>query len=499
MLLRSALAMTLLAAVACTPGRAPQARTPEPGSPLPVATPTPTPNPTVDGPGAPTPKPPTAPLVVAGGDPKPVHATSPALGLTVLPQFGAILPAVGELNVLLRLKGGDMPETQRPPLDLALVIDRSGSMQGDKIVSVKTAAIELLSRLGRDDRLSILSYSNGVEVLTRHVLMNDAGQREARKHILGIDANGSTALGPAMAEAFSVLRQRPAAGSDRMAHVIFMSDGLANTGEQRPAILGEWAAAAFRDGISLSSLGVGLDYNEDLMTKIADQGGGRYHFIKDADAVAGVLNDEFKGLVATVASQVAIQVDLPEGARLLRVFGYPTFEEGGKTFIRVGSVAAQGSRDIIVKLGFDRPMGADGAAVAVAGLRVDFRNMAAGGEAAFVTGAVDVQVRDDAKAIAASENLEVSVRVSETEAADKLETAARAVETGAYQEAEKVLEDTIVELRKRNEAAPSPVLDAQIKDFETARRGVQGAAASPAAKGDFVKTNKARAYETQKK
>lgn len=491
---RLALGLALVAGVACTPGRQPLARAPDQSPP-------PAPQPVepigtlgeIGAPGAPAPTP--VAHVAAG----PLHATSPVLSLSVLAQFGTIYPAAGELNVLLRIKGVDRQTTERPPLDLALVIDRSGSMSGDKIVSTKTAAIELLSRLDERDRLTLITYSNGVEELSTHVPMTATGKVDARKRIMDIHAAGSTALGPAMAQAFSTLRSRPSPADDRMAHVIFMSDGLANTGEQQPDILGEWAAAAFRDGISLSSLGVGLDYNEDLMTHIADQGGGRYHFIKDSDSVAGVLNDEFKGLVATVASQVAIDLDLPEGVSVLRVFGYPTFEEGGRTFIRVGSVGANATREIIVKLGFDRPMGPNNHMATVARLRVDFRDQTNDGTSGFVTGSVEVSVKDDEKSVVSSENLEVSVRVSETEAADKLETAARAVDRGAFAEAESVLEDTIVELKRKNIAAPSARLEAQIQNLEGARSGVKGAAQSPAGKADYVKGNKARAYDIKKR
>jgi|GEM_PF-401359 len=496
MIFRFALATSLFVGMACSPGRPPQAHTPDP-EPTPVVADPGHADPAVAGiptVGQPDPK----PLVVAGGPLTPPDVTSPALSIVAMPQFGAIPPAAGQLNVLVRLTGGDRPTEGRPPLDLALVIDRSGSMQGDKIRAVKEAAVGLLGHLSAEDRLTLITYSSDVTTVGRHVKMDAAGIAEAKKQILAIQADGYTALGPAMAEAFKNLRQRVITSDDRIAHVIFMSDGLANVGEDNPQVLGKWAAEASRDGISLSSLGVGLDYNEDLMTRIADQGGGRYHFIKDSDAIASVLGDEFKGLTATVASQVTLDLGPTDGVRLLRVFGYPTFEEGGRTMVRVGSVAANATREIILKLEYDRALGEAGAKALLANLRADFRNVLAEGAAAHVTASVSADILEDEGAINATENVEVSIRVSEVEAADQLQLAAKAVESGAFEQADSILKDNIADLRQKNAAKPSKRLEAQIQEMESAQGSLGAAAASPAARAEYVKGNKASSYNTMK-
>ncbi len=480
-----------LAGIACSPGRGPHARTPEP---VPTG-----------GPAAPAPEAP--PVVAAGPDAKPAvevasdpvaTATAGPVALKALPQFGAIPPAAGQVNVLFRLTGAERKVERRPPLDLALVIDKSGSMQGDKIRAVKAAALDLLGRLDEADRLTLVTYSSEVQVLGRHVPMDRDGVAKAKKLILEVTADGYTALGPAMAEAFAVLGQRPVVSDERMAHVIFMSDGLANVGEERPEVLGQWAAEAFRKGMSLSSLGVGLDYNEDLMTKIADQGGGRYHFIKDTDAIAGVLNDEFTGLVATVASQVAIDLGTAPGVRLVKVFGYPTFEEGGRTFIRVGSIGSAQTREIIARFEFDRPLGEVGALATLAQLKVGFKDVANDGKAGSAEAAIALSVLADDAAIAATENTEVTIRVSEVEAADKLEMAARAVEQGNFGEAGAALDDSIQQLRKTNAARPSKRLEARIQQMEAAKDGLAEAEESPSGRASYVKGNKASSYNLKK-
>ncbi len=456
---------------------------------------------------APNPAPVAPRPVTRSGTPAPMAApvtmaapASAPLSLLVMPRFDSLVPGTPTLDVLMRLQGGARPEAKRPPLDLAMVIDRSGSMQGDKIVSAKAAALDLLRALGPQDRLSLLSYSDGVQVHLAHCAMDPAGVALARGHILGIAADGSTALGPAMAMAFETLRGRKEAGSERLAHVILMSDGIANVGESRPEVLGALAADAFRGGMSLSTLGVGLDYAEDLMTTVADQGGGRYHFIKDAVAVAAVLSDELKGLVATVAAQTTIALALTPGVEVARVFGYPTSVEAGRTTIRIGGIGAGVSRDIVVRLALTGPLGKAPATVALGTFTASFRDVARDGAAARVDQTLSVGLTDDAQVAAASERSEVAVRVTEVEAADKLTIVARAVEAGDYDEAEEQLVRTIDELKKERAAMPAaaPRIDAQIQGFEAARGELGAARTSHERRRDYIKARKAESYGTQR-
>ena len=219
-----------------------------------------------------------APAQLARGPVAPV-AQGP-VSLEALTRFQTVHvgPNGAELDVLVRLKGqGEVP-AERAPMDLVIVVDRSGSMRGDKIVAVKAAALKLLDRLQRDDRVTLISYSDDVTVDAFGGPVGPSG-RALRDALMRVRAGGSTALGPALFKAIERL-ERADNGEARMAHVMLLSDGLANRGEQRPKIIGARAAGGFRVGVSVSTLGVGSDYNEDLMTRVADEGGGRYHFIK---------------------------------------------------------------------------------------------------------------------------------------------------------------------------------------------------------------------------
>ena len=100
-------------------------------------------------------------------------------------------------------------------------------------------------------------------------------------------------------------------------------------------------------------MGVGLDYNEDLMTKLADNGGGRYHFIEKSSAIANVLNDELKGLVATVARNLQLVIKPVRGVRVLKVFGYPAQQNGSAVTSSIGFMGGSQSREVLVRVAID--------------------------------------------------------------------------------------------------------------------------------------------------
>ncbi len=170
--------------------------------------------------------------------------------------------------MLLQLDGATSDSSGRPPLDLAVVIDTSGSMSGRKIESVKISVLEMLKQLGPADRVTLISYANNVQVLESRTHTNEAGIDLLRNQVLRLTASGGTALGPALITGLSLLQD--AGDSHRIAHLMLLSDGVANIGETRPYVLGAASARAFGHGISISTLGVGLDYNEDLMTRLSD-------------------------------------------------------------------------------------------------------------------------------------------------------------------------------------------------------------------------------------
>ncbi len=459
-----------------------------------VASPAPTrPAPTAQGASAAAPAPgATAPSAA------PLQLAAPAqsgpLTLEAHPRFGQVLMTDGgaELDVLVRLKANGAVPTDRAPVDLAIVLDRSGSMRGDKIVAVKAAALKLLDQLKAEDRVTVISYSDTVTVDAIGGPMGPSG-RALRDALIAVTATGSTALGPALFQAIERLEASDR-GEGRMAHVMLLSDGLANVGEQRPQAIGQRTAQGFRNGVSVSTLGVGLDYAEDLMTRVADQGGGRYHFIKDSDSVAAVLSDEMAGLVATVARGVELDVT---GAQVIKAFGYPLQSVDGVSSVRVGAMGAGQTREVVLRVRV--PAGSTGR-VDLGQLNVRFRDATQAGAPGSARLAFTVNTTTDPAAAKASEDIEVAVRVSEVESAEKMEQVAIAASSGDFAAAGSQLQVAVDDLKRELRRAPkSAKLQAQLADFEEAQAEMKDARRSDSARRGYSKKFKSKAYQTKKR
>jgi Ca-activated chloride channel family protein len=426
-----------------------------------------------------------------------------AVSFQVIPQYDLLhsdaLP--GQLDVLIRLQGSEDAKTARPNLDLAIVLDRSGSMSGDKIRAVKQAALDLLKELEEGDHVTLITYSSDVSVHEDHLRTDASGVTALRNHLLPIDSGGGTALGPAVMQTLDLLEARRS--KDELHHVILFSDGQANNGEDRPEVLGQRAADGFRHGVSVSTLGVGLDYNEDLMTRLADEGGGRYQFIKDASAIPQVLGDELAGLVSTVASEVEVDITPAEGIEIVDVFGYPVTREDGQVRVRVGSLAAGQTRDIVVRL--QLPAHPNAGKLALGGFETRFKPVADGDQPTS-TRSLPIQaavgVTKDGKTARDSERTEVTVRVAEVEAASRLDEATLAVDRGDFDAAKNILREMSEDLASEKAAASSPevieALDEQLDDVNDASSGIGKAQASESERKEFSKGYKQRAYKKKK-
>lgn len=425
-------------------------------------------------------------------------ATQGPVTIEVLPQFELLDRRNGslELNLLLRLRGEGEAVGERPPLDLAVVLDRSGSMAGDKLLAVKQATLEMLKELRPSDRLTLIAYDSEVEVLTERVVADEAGIEAARRAVLGVVERGGTALGPGLFRGFEILG--PATRKEGvLRHLMLLSDGQANVGEQDPLVLGARARENFQGGLSLSTLGVGLDYNEELMTRLADQGGGRYHFIQGSDAVLRVLSDEFAGLVATVASGLEVTMHMAPGVRVRRVYGYAWQEQPTGASILVGSLAAKQTREIVVRLEVNFGTGG-GEALALGKLELRAKDQTQDGRAIESALALSLPTSADEAQIRRSERTEVTVRVAEVESAEKMQEAARAVDGGDYDKARKVLQDGVVALEAQQKATPSPKLASQIAELKQAESGLDAARGSREQEKIYKKQAKAKAYKLGK-
>ncbi|MCK5662213.1 MAG: VWA domain-containing protein, partial [Thiotrichaceae bacterium] len=155
---------------------------------------------------------------------------------------------------------------QRTPVNIALVLDRSGSMHGQKIQRAKEAAIMAIDYLDSQDILSIVSYDDRIDVLVPATKMSDKANIAAA--IRRLTARGSTALFAGVSKGGDEVQKF--LDKNRVNRVILLSDGIANVGPSSPYALGQLGSKLIKLGISVTTLGLGLGYNEDLMTQLAN-------------------------------------------------------------------------------------------------------------------------------------------------------------------------------------------------------------------------------------
>lgn len=230
-----------------------------------------------------------------------------------------VLPAESTETAIVKvsLAGCRPAEVNRAPVNLALVIDKSGSMGGEKIERARDAALEAVRRLSADDLVSLIVYDDDVSVLVPACRVGDG---IAISHtIRGITAGGSTSLHGGVVAGAAELRKHIEEGYTH--RVLLLSDGQANVGPQTPEALGSLGAQLVREGISVTTIGLGLDYNEDLMTRLARRSDGNTYFVAESGDLARVFNEELGDVLSIVARRVIIEVDFPEGTRPVRLVG----------------------------------------------------------------------------------------------------------------------------------------------------------------------------------
>jgi Ca-activated chloride channel family protein len=277
-----------------------------------------------------------------------------------------------ELVIEGRAPNGDLPPSN--PTDLVVVLDRSGSMSGRKIADARAAIHELIAQLGPQDRFALVPFSSGagVAIPLGHATP-EATERWARI-VNSIEAGGGTQMSTGLRLGLDLIE--PARAASRTPRAIVISDGLA---VEPHALLRADAARAARSEVPLSAVGVGADFDEDLMSMLADVGTGNYFFLEDAGRLAGVFAAEFATARETVASGLSVTLQPGSGVEVLDAAGYPLARDGASATFHPGTLFASQQRRIWVsfRVPTDRPiehaLGEIRVAYTEAGLRRELR------------------------------------------------------------------------------------------------------------------------------
>ena len=435
--------------------------------------------------------------------PAPLEIAAPALPATQgtvavkaeLSNSHVLMPGDGKVAVVAELAAA-VPDFStagpRLSLNLALVIDRSGSMRGDKMDETKQAARKLVEQLLPDDTLAIVSYSDDVRVDLPASKLGAAHREAAYDAIARMQPSGSTNLSGGLARGQEEVQRNLMKG--QVNRVILMSDGLANRGVTDTDAIAQSAQRDAQQGISVTTIGVGTDYNEDLMTAVADKASGNYYFVAGATAIPGVLTTELGKMAATVAQDARVELRLDDGVELAQVYGYTFTRMGDVVTVPLAEIFAGQKRSIALQVAV--PVLREGL-LRVGELTLTYTDRYKGPMT--VTRVVEVTVTRDPKLVEAGRNRSVDERLVEVQAAAVLNQAANLVKEGRHGDAQKLIFDNAADFRgKAAGMGGSGRIEAQIDNLTRTGTVFEAAAAptaAPAAAAEAVKRVKAESFD----
>lgn len=321
-------------------------------------------------------------------------------------------------------------QQRRAPLNIALVLDRSGSMAGDKLAYVKQAAHHVLDTLDERDRVAIVAYNDQVRLVAPSGPLTEQRRSEARTTITALAAGGTTDLSGGWLEGCRAVAGQLADGGVNRA--LLLTDGLANRGITDVEELAVHARELRLRGVATSTFGVGLDFNEHLLTLLAEQGGGHFFYIEQPAQIPELFRAELRELLAVVAREASLSIELPRGLAVELLGDLPHEREGERIRIFLGDVGAGERRTVYARV--LTPPDAEGTSVV---LRGELSYASVDGHAEAQQAEVAFSYVYEAEALLAPVSHELLARAGEVELATaaaralRLERAGRGTEAGA--------------------------------------------------------------------
>jgi len=329
--------------------------------------------------------------------------------------------------------------SKRPPVNMALVIDKSGSMQGERIQQARQAALAAVDRLRDDDIISVVAFDDNVTVL---VPATKASSRaEIRRGIEQIQANGSTALFAGTSKGAAEVRKF--LEREQVNRVVLLSDGQANVGPDSPGALGELGGSLMKDGISVTTIGLGLGYNEDLMVRLARESDGNHSFVENANDLVSIFDREFGEAMSVIAQDVQIRIECGAGIRPLRTLGRSSEISGQTVITQLNQLYGGQERHLLLEV--EVPAHEPDAIVELASVTATFRDLGTNEQNA-LRGQAQAKVTASREEVAANENKKVVSEFVMQEAAVVNQQAVQLNDQGRVEEARELLKGNIQRL-----------------------------------------------------
>lgn len=368
----------------------------------------------------------------------------------------------GETFMLLTATADkDAATSAASPLNLSIVIDRSGSMKGRRLSNALDAARGMVGRLRDGDAVSVVTYNTTTDVIVPSTTIDSFSRDRALRALSAISAGGDTCISCGIDAGMEQLRRR----SGMVDRVLLLSDGEATAGVRNVEGFRSIGARVRSMGASISAIGVDVEYNERVMSALALESNGRHHFVENAAKLPEVFDAELNSLVKTVAKDTEVELALAPGVKVERVFDRTFRQEGDRLFVPFGTFSAGEQKTLLIKLAIAK--GAQGARP-VADVKMTYDDFALGGRGN-CAGSLSLQLTEDESQVAELDPV-VQTRLVRSETAATLKEANRLFASGRTSEARGALKRSLDQVNRQRQAAlaqaPAPAREKLKADFD---------------------------------
>lgn len=374
------------------------------------------------------------------------------------------------------------------PVNLAIVLDRSGSMQGQRMSNAIAAAQGMIRRLRDGDTVSVVGYNTSTQILLQPTRIDSRTRDLALASLRGVDAQGNTCVSCGVEAAMDLLARGETGAVQR---ILLLSDGEANTGVRDVDGFRRLGDRARGMETAVSSIGVDVDYNERVLFALSQSSNGRHYFVDDPSGLPRIFDDELQSLVTTVASNAQVEIDLAPGVTVSQVFDRAFEQRGDRVTVPFGAFSASDEKTVLLRL---RVPAGEAGRKPIADVRMRFQDLV-GGKVGECEGKLAAMLTRDAAAVSTLDPL-VETRLARSETSAALALANEQFAAGDVGLARRTLDASRGRIRSRRDEASSRAsapatkakIDAdferQIDAFDSADKGfgvAQQNAPSPAA------------------
>lgn len=407
----------------------------------------------------------------------------------------------GPLYILIDLKAFEVEreDGDRPELNLGLVLDRSGSMKAEgKMDYLKRASLLAVDQLEERDRLSVIEYDDEISVLWPSGPLENPGS--IKKMIEKLTPRGSTNLTGGMMRGVSEVLTSLARINNKdevVSRVMLLSDGLANQGITDPDDIARLVREAKSKGVRISTLGLGRDYDEDLMQLIAENGGGNYYYIENPEQMSRIFTEELMTMFQTVARDATLNIEFGRDIDGVEIVSFGSRSVASGDDVDMGDFYSNEERTLVLRLDPDDDAFDRRGEVDLGDIEFSYRDVETGRRVT-VEFPVEVDVVRSKEKAEAAQNARVMVETMLLESEREHEKAVRLYEEGRHDEADLKLNDLAMQMDNYSSSFDDERLGQKAEALRVEQSQMKEAAMAPAASATYLKKSKQRLYQAKK-